>query len=303
MREIACVAIPRFGLVASCGQERVAGEPVVLLRGAGANATVLEASWRAEARGIAAGMSRAQALARCPEARLAVPDPLAAEELWAQVPARLEGLGAAVEPGRPGEAFFGPAGLLGLHCTDVGGLLGTVRRAVPLRVRSAAAPARFASAVLDRRLAPELGTAGERIVEASALRAFLAPLPISALAVGPGLPGREAEELVATLERLGVWTLGGLAGIGAEQIADRFGRLGLAARRIARGEDRDLDPRELREEVAESLDLPDGAAAGAQLEHGLEMLVERLLRRPEREARTSSPSASRPASREAAAGR
>lgn len=288
MSEIACVAIPRFALVAACGQERVWGEAVVLLRGTGANATVAEASWRAEARGIAAGMSRAQALARCPDVRLAAPDPLAAEELWAQVMARLEGIGAAVEPGRPGEAFLAPAGLLGMHCTDVGGLLGAMRRAVPLRVRSAAAPARFASfaaAVVDRRLAPELGTTGERIVEASALPAFLAPLPITALAVGPGLPAREAVGLVATLEDLGVETLGALARLGADQIADRFGRLGLAARRIARGEDRDLHPREAREEVVESLDL-DGAAAGAQLEHGLELLVDRLLRRPEREGRT-----------------
>ena len=289
MSEIACVAIPRFGLLAACGRERVAAEPVILVRGAGANATVAEASWRAEARGIVAGMSRPQALGHCPDVRLAVADPLAAEELWAQVLARLEGLGAAVEPRRPGEAFFAPAGLLRLHRTAVGGLLGRVRRAMPLRVRTGAAPSRFASfaaAVVDRRLAPELGGAGERTVEASELGAFLARLPVGALAVGPGLPDGEAVELVATLERLGVWTLGDLAGIGADRIADRFGRVGLAALRIARGEDRDIAPREGRERLAESIDLPDGAGAGAQLEHGLEVLVGRLLRRPEREGRT-----------------
>ncbi|HVX32140.1 MAG TPA: hypothetical protein VHA80_03285 [Solirubrobacterales bacterium] len=289
MTEIACVAIPRFALVASSGQRRVAAEPIVLLRGRGPAATVVEASWRAEARGVAPGMSRAQALARCPDARLALPDPLAAEELWARVLARLEGLGAAVEAGRPGEAFFGPAGLLRLHRTDVAGVLSEVRRAMPLRVRAAAAPSRFASfaaAVVDRRLAPAMDRGDERTVAAENLADFLAPLPVGALAVGPGLPGDDALGLVEKLGRLGVETLGSLAALGRDQMADRFGNLGLAALGIARGEDRGLRPREPREELVEVLELPDGAGAGAQLEHALGLLVERLLASPERRRRT-----------------
>ncbi|MBS1895608.1 MAG: hypothetical protein JST59_30275 [Actinobacteria bacterium] len=111
-------------------------------------------------------------------------------------------------------------------------------------------------------------------------------MPVTALAIGPGLPDEEAVGLVEKLERLGVRTLGALADLGPDQLADRFGRLGLSALRIARGEDRGLRPREVREELAEALELPDGGAAGAQLEHALGLLVERLLARPERRRRT-----------------
>ena len=70
-----------------------------------------------------------------------------------------------------------------------------------------------------------------------------------------------------------------------DRIADRFGPVGLEALRLARGEDAPLRPRRPHEELAEQLELPEGAAGG-QLEHALKLLVARLLAAPQRKGRT-----------------
>lgn len=97
-------------------------------------------------------------------------------------------------------------------------------------------------------------------------------------------PG-EVAELVVALERLGVETLAELAGIASAQMADRFGQLGLAALRLARGEEEPLRPGRPREDLAEQVDLPEGTA-GRQLDRALALLVDRLLAAPQRRGRT-----------------
>jgi protein ImuB len=61
--------------------------------------------------------------------------------------------------------------------------------------------------------------------------------------------------------------------------------LGLDAHRLARGEDRPLRPRVPGELVRETMALPE-AAGGLQLARALEVLIDRLLARPERRGRT-----------------
>ena len=80
-------------------------------------------------------------------------------------------------------------------------------------------------------------------------------------------------------------TLGELAALPAEAIADRFGELGLRALRLARGDDEPLRPRRPPDEIESRLGLPE-AASGQQLEHALELLVERLLAHPAAGERT-----------------
>ena len=70
-----------------------------------------------------------------------------------------------------------------------------------------------------------------------------------------------------------------------DQIADRFGPLGLRALRLARGEDEPLRPRRPHEELVEQIELPEGTA-GRQLDRALELLVDRLLAAPQRRGRT-----------------
>ena len=111
-------------------------------------------------------------------------------------------------------------------------------------------------------------------------RAYLVGMPVGLLRSRPELAG-----LPETLERLGLRTLGELAGLPRHAAAERFGHPGLLALDLARGRDTPLEPRRPPEPVVERLALPE-AAAGPQLERGLELLIARLLARRERRGRT-----------------
>ncbi len=80
--------------------------PIALAPEPGGPQAIGETSGPAEAFGVRAGMRLGEALSRCPELALVPPDPERAEAAWEETLRRLEGIGAAVEPGRPGEAFF-----------------------------------------------------------------------------------------------------------------------------------------------------------------------------------------------------
>ena len=262
---VACVLIPRLSLRVSCpggieGAVAIAPLP-------GARQAVGEVSRAAEADGVEAGMPLGEALARCPSLRLVPADPVGVAERWDRLLERLEGIGAAVESERPGEAFFEVDGLLGIHGGAVDGVLAAARGAARAPVRIAVAPNRFAALLAAGR---------EAVVPAHELGRFLAPLPVATLAAGLGPEEPEARELVGALKRLGLGTLGRLAALTPDQVADRFGALGLRALRLARGEDTPLRPRRPREELVAEIELPEGAA-GSQLGRALELLVDRLL--------------------------
>jgi protein ImuB len=97
------------------------------------------------------------------------------------------------------------------------------------------------------------------------------------------LSEHEAGRLVETLRRLGIETLGELATLPADAVADRFGPPGLHALRLARGEDELLAVRRhgAWDELLEEIELPEGTA-GDRLERALELLIDRLLAAPQR---------------------
>jgi protein ImuB len=209
---------------------------------------------------------------------------------------RLEAVGAAVETERPGEAFFALDGLRGVHGGDSAGVIAAARKAVggqrrrgrlddsPFRI--GVAPTRLAAFAAAWKASRHLsGPAGATVVPPNALRSFAASLRVSVLPLRLDPPYSEARDLVVALERLGVETLGELAGISADQMADRFGALGLEALRLARGEEEPLRPRKPHEELAEQVELPEGTA-GRQLDRALALLVDRLLAAPQRRGRT-----------------
>jgi protein ImuB len=295
---VACVLIPRFSLLAATAtRQDLLSAPLALAPEPGGVAQVGEVSGPAEAFGVRARMSLGEALARCPELTLVPPDPGRAEAAWERVLRRLEGIGAAVEPGRPGEAFFDARGMRGLWGGHLEGVIAKARRSVGVPSRIGVGPTRFCAYAAAQR-----GRARRaRIVPAGAVRAFLAPLPVDLVAdrlavEAPGEPGsggsvdrraaeRGAEELVAALERLGVGTLGELERLPADGVADRFGALGLRARRLASGDDDPLRPRRRGDELVETLELPE-AASGEQLGRALELLTDRLLAQRGRRGRT-----------------
>jgi protein ImuB len=205
-----------------------------------------------------------------------VADPVATAEATEAIARRLEGIGAAVETERAGEVFFSVGGLRGLYGGEVAGVTRAARVAVGVPVLIGVAPTRTAARAAAER--------GEVVVTPERLANFLAPLPTAVLPDRLGEP-RAAEALVVSLERLGIGTLGVLRRLHPDQMADRFGPLGLRALRIARGEEDPLRPRVPHEDLVEEIELPEGVA-GSQLDRALELLVDRLLAAPARKGRT-----------------
>jgi protein ImuB len=204
-------------------------------------------------------------------------DPVAAGELTEAVARALEGIGAGVETERTGEVFFAVDGLRGLYGGEVAGVTTAARRAVGAPVLIGVAPTRTAA-----RAAAE---DGELVVNGRRLDRFLAPLRTVVLVDRLGDP-RAAAELVTALERLGIRTLGELRRLTLDQVADRFGPLGLQALRIACGEEEEpLRPRVPHEDLAAEIELPEGVA-GSQLDRALHLLIDRLLAAPARKGRT-----------------
>lgn len=275
---IVCVLIPRFALaVAAGGREVLAAGPVALAPEPGREQFIGEASAAAEAYGVRAGLRLGEALARCPTLRLVAPDPAGVADAWDVKLAALENIGAAVESGAPGTAWFGARGLKTVHGGSLEGVLAAARRALDGPVRLGAAPSRFAAlaaASRARARKPEVMPMSN-----AALAAAMAPLPVSLLRMRP-----ETAALPDALERFGIATLGELAKLPRAALADRFGPIGPLARDLAQGKDSPLVARTAAERLEEVLELPE-SASGVQLQRGLELLVDRLLARRERRGR------------------
>jgi protein ImuB len=276
---IVCILIPRFELaVAAGGREALAAGPVALAPEAGREQFIGETSAAAEANGVHAGLRLGEALARCPTLRLVTPDPAGVADEWDRLLAALEGIGAAVEPGRPGLAWFDSEGLRNLYGGFVEGVIAAARRTLGTPARLGAAPSRFAALAAASRARvrrAELAPSGP-----ARLAAYLAPLPVDLLGWRP-----ETAALPPVLQRFGIRTLGELAKLPRGALADRFGVAGPLARDLARGRDTPLRPRSAAEQLEERLELPE-SASGPQLERALGLLIDRLLARRERRGRS-----------------
>ena len=283
---IVCVLIPRFALTTALGDRaELVQSPVALAPEPGGTQQIGEVSLAAEAFGLRPGMRLGEALSRCPRLTLIPPDPAGVADLWERLLVRLESVGAAVEPERPGLVCFDARGLLRLH-GGLEGVLKAVRTALRMPARFGVAPSRFAAvaaATRARTRRPEIVGGSRRLGGSEGrerARAYLASMPVALLRARPALA-----DLPEALERLGVRTLGELAALPVAALADRFGKPGLLAYELARGGDSALSPRPAGEFLREALELPE-AASGIQLERGLGLLIDRLLARRERRGRT-----------------
>jgi protein ImuB len=270
---VTCALVPRFRLIASVSEPGVLARPAALAPEPGAAQLIGEVSEPAESFGLRPGMRVGEALSRCPELALIPPDPERAERAWEDALRRLEGIGAEVESDRAGEAFFEAGGLTDLW-GGIEGVLKRVRSELGRSVRLGVGLGRFCAYVAATRGA---------VVPEGQVEEFLDPLPVSLLCGRLG--DEDGDDLPNELERLGISTLGRLAGLPRDAVADRFGRLGLRALRLARGDDEPLRPRPVREAIAVELELPE-AVSGPQLERALELLISRLLAHRGRRGRT-----------------
>ena len=266
--------LPRFELaVAAGGRETLLRGPAALAPEPGREQLVGEVSHAAEAFGIHPGMRLGEAVARCPRLALVPPDPVGVADGWERVVSALEAVGAAVEADRPGLACFDARGVRRLHGGTLDGIVAAVRGALRRPARIGAGPTRFCALAAAARARARRATI---VAQATELHAE----PIGLLRYRD-----ETAALPEGLERLGVRTLGDLAALPRAALADRVGPPGLLAHDLVHGRDTPLRPRRPGELLEESLDLEE-SASGEQLGRALELLVDRLLARRERDGRT-----------------
>ena len=215
--EVICALVPRFSLIAACGERReLLREPAALAPEPGAKGAVGEVSGAAEAHGVRAGMPLGEALSRCPELSLVPPDPGRAMEIWEGALRRLEGIGAGSSPSGPARRSCAPTGCGGSTeaSREPWRRPGGRWRCRPGSLRR---PTRFASyaAALSapRRRRPRAAGRGvprrrEPVVSAAGLGRFLSPLPVSILADRLGPDEHSGRRLVGVLERLGLTDAG-----------------------------------------------------------------------------------------------
>jgi protein ImuB len=278
---VVCVYLPRFELVVAAGEgskiarQTLAGRALAVAPAVGSCQCVGEVSGAAEARGVARGMALGEALARCPGLVLVPGDPVRVAAAWETALRALESIGAAVEPARPGLAYFETGGLHGIHGAHES-IIAAARRALDRVVRIGAGPTRFCA------LAAALAVRSRRplVLDGSEARRWLAGRPIGLLGFR-----QDTAALLEPLTRLGVRTLGELSRLGRRELTDRFGVPGALAHRLACCEDSALRTRCVEESLQESMEVGD-ASSGEALKRVLGVLVNRLLARSERRGRT-----------------
>jgi protein ImuB len=291
VRMAVCVYLPRFELAvaagdgARVGRQTLAGRALAVAPLVGSEQRVGEVSGAAEARGVARGMALGEALARCPDLVLVPGDPVRVAEAWEAALRALESIGAAVEPARPGLAYFEAGVLRAIHGTQEATIAAACRAVDAagrstiggeLPVRIGVAPTRFcalAAALAARSRSPF-------VLEGRQARRWLAGHPVELLGFR-----EDTAALIEPLTRLGVRTLGELERLGPTALTDRFGIPGSLAHRLARGEDGPLRARQAEERLEESMAVGD-ASSGEALKRVLGVLVNRLLARSERRGRT-----------------
>lgn len=292
---VACAILPLLALRAALGdaQNRLL-EPIALAPQHDGAPRIGEVSEVARDLGVRPGMGLGEAIDICPALSLISPDPARTGRIREAVLTRLEKIGAEVEPGVQGEAFFS-AGQLERLYGSLDLVLAAAAEGLGPSARIAAAPTRLAAYAATRRgdSSPDDGTprggndlsrAGLRddfhapVIPPGRLREYLGALPVSILT--DRLPGTETDNrrLVTSLVKLGIHHLSGLAELPGDAVADRFGPLGSEARNLALGIEGPIRPRPPRESVAESLELPE-AASGSHLQGAVTILSDRIAAR------------------------
>jgi protein ImuB len=216
-----CLWCPDWPVVAARARGDVpAGAPVAVLdRG-----LVLAASAEARAEAVTIGLRRREAEARCPGLEVIDADPAGDARAFEPVARAIEEITPRLVLDRPGLLAFPTRGPSRYH----GGDEALATRVVEV-ARDAGAPgarAGVADSAFAARLAARQGDG--TVVAPGSTAAFLAPWSVGSL----GDP-----DLADLLARLGLRTLGAFAGLPPSAVLARFGSEGLAAHRLACGEE------------------------------------------------------------------
>ena len=174
-----------------------------------------------------------------------------------------------VEGAELGVAYVGLSGLERLYGGEEGAA-SAVLDALPayLLPRAGAADSKFCSY-----LAARLCEGGKPLLAPPDAAPWLAPMPVDLLPASPALR--------RDLRRFGFRTMGAVAAMGADALADRFGAEGLRVWRLCHGlDDSPLVARRPSEPLVESLSLPVASASLQTLCAAADMLLKRVFGRP-----------------------
>ena len=198
---------------------------------------------------------------RCPEP--------CGPEVFERVIAVLARFCPAVEAVEPGVCAFGargPARYFGGEAALAGKIIAAVA-AVGVEGRIGIADGLFA-ALLAARAARPVADRLVTVVPPGGTAEFLAPQPVSVLV---------DQDLAGLLHRLGLRTLGDLAALSAADVASRFGDMGEAAHRLARGDSRPLAVRPPDEDLSAAQEFDPPETRSEPVVFAAKALAERML--------------------------
>ena len=229
------------------------GEPVLIVddRVTGATEEVLEA-------GVSLGMTRREAEALAPFATVMIRDVGDESLRFEPIVEAIEDLIPRVEVVAPGLVFvpiFGAVKFYGGEEALADRVVKELDKLTGAR-RGGQALVGIADGPFAARWAAATTTMGQPRIVTDTI-GFLSRLDLSTLRESMG-----GEEMIDTFRWLGVSTLGDLTRLPRETLASRFGNQGVLAHRLASGEDRMVDPR----------DIPADLTVGASFEDPLENL-------------------------------
>ncbi|UPK73801.1 DNA polymerase Y family protein [Nocardioidaceae bacterium SCSIO 66511] len=197
--------------------------PVALLRGG----QVYACSAAARSSGVRRGLRQRDAQSRCPELVVQHYDEATDIRSFEPAASAIEAISPGVHIVRPGTCALAARGVSSYYGGEPHAAAVIAERLVGLGIddcRIGVADGAFTAEQAARRA----GQQDSYVVAPGGSAAFLCELPIDVL----GEP-----ELVGLLRRLGLRTLGDLAVLPEKDVGTRFGRLGVLAHRLARGED------------------------------------------------------------------
>lgn len=209
---------------------------------------VVSASPAARQQGVAVGMRRREAQARCPSLEIHDAEDARDARAFEAVLGALDGIAPRWEVSEPGRVAVPAVGPSRYHGGDnrlaqkVHEVVATSLREVfeasqPVLGVAVADGPRAAAVMAEKAAGGSAGRAGTVVVSPGATAAALEGLPVAALAAGgPGWGDPAAlGELIDVLRRLGLRTLGRFAAIEPTDVLARFGSLGSMAHEFARG--------------------------------------------------------------------
>ena len=270
----ACVWIPLFPL--RCEEARhggLAGFPTALLA-PDTTRKLWQVSSLARHTGVKPGMTVSQAIGLCPTLRLIEPDPVHYDEQFANLLAALSEVSPVVEAAELGLAYVGVDGLQGIFGSPekiIEALRQAVRPSDRPTVRLGWGVGKFTAWVAASRAKPSEAV----VVPLGHERSFLASQPIAVLPLDADTHHR--------LRRLGIRTLGALAGLPEAAITAQFGATGKRLWQLAAG--RVVEPVQGRvapEPIAAALSFFSPVGERELLVHALDQLIARALKHPRR---------------------